>query len=145
VVGVEPICPVLTDHDCKIAPSTYYAHHRRQAAPAARTVRDAEPKILITLAYEVNYRVYGARKTWRHLNRQDVAVARRAVERLMRELGITGAVRGKKGDHHRPRSSTPITRGTPCGQRDAQQGTQSRMTRDARREYRRQTCPRPAR
>jgi putative transposase len=51
---------------------------------------------LITEAYEANYRVYGARKIWRHLNRQDVAVARCTVERLMRELGITGAVRGKK-------------------------------------------------
>ncbi|MFF8196712.1 IS3 family transposase [Streptomyces bobili] len=94
--GVEPICRVLTDHDCKIAPSTYYAHHKRQAAPAARTVRDAELKTLITDAYEANYRVYGARKIWRHLNRQGVAVARCTVERLMRELGITGAVRGKK-------------------------------------------------
>ncbi|MEJ8639987.1 IS3 family transposase [Streptomyces sp. MS2.AVA.5] len=94
--GVEPICRVLTDHDCKIAPSTYYAHHKRQAAPAARTVRDTELKTLITEAYEANYRVYGARKIWRHLNRQGVAVARCTVERLMRELGITGAVRGKK-------------------------------------------------
>jgi len=94
--------PVLTDHDCKIAPSTYYAHHKRRAAPAARTVRDAELRRLITEAYQANYRVYGARKVWRHLNRQDVAVARCTVERLMRELGITGAVRGKKGDHHHP-------------------------------------------
>ncbi|MER5200760.1 IS3 family transposase [Streptomyces sp. NPDC002884] len=44
----------------------------------------------------VRGRVYGARKIWRHLNRQGVAVARCTVERLMRELGITGAVRGKK-------------------------------------------------
>ncbi|WP_392959821.1 IS3 family transposase [Streptomyces sp. LN245] len=94
--GVEPICRVLTDHDCKIAPSTYYAHHKRQAAPSARTVRDAELKTLITQAYEANYRVYGARKIWRHLNRQNVLVARCTVERLMRDLGITGAVRGKK-------------------------------------------------
>ncbi|WP_326756765.1 IS3 family transposase [Streptomyces hirsutus] len=94
--GVEPICRVLTDHDCKIAPSTYYAHHKRQAVPAARTVRDRELKTLITEAHEANYRVYGARKIWRHLNRQDVAVARCTVERLMRELGITGAVRGKR-------------------------------------------------
>ncbi|MFF9221156.1 IS3 family transposase [Streptomyces viridosporus] len=94
--GVEPICRVLTDHDCKIAPSTYYAHHKRQATPAAHTVRDAELKTLITEVYEANYRVYGARKIWRHLSRQDVAVARCTVERLMRDLGITGAVRGKK-------------------------------------------------
>ncbi|MEV8530218.1 IS3 family transposase [Streptomyces sp. NPDC052000] len=79
-----------------MAPSTYYAHHKRQAAPAVRTVRDAELKTLIIQAYEANYRVYGARKIWRHLNRQDVAVARCTIERLMRELGITGAVRGKK-------------------------------------------------
>ncbi|NEA87472.1 IS3 family transposase, partial [Streptomyces sp. SID14436] len=94
--GVEPICRVLTDHDCKIAPSTYYAHHKRLTAPSARTVRDSELKILIQEAYEANYRVYGARKIWRLLNRQDVAVARCTVERLMRELGIAGAVRGKK-------------------------------------------------
>ena len=33
----------------------------------------------------------------------------------------------------------------PCGQRDAQQGTQSRVARDARRGYRQQTCPGPGR
>jgi putative transposase len=86
---------VLTAHDCKIAPSTYYAHHKRQARPAARTRRDAELRTLIIQAYEANYRVYGARKIWRHLNRQEVTVARCTVERLMRDLGITGAVRGK--------------------------------------------------
>ncbi|MEU9737232.1 IS3 family transposase [Streptomyces sp. NPDC048002] len=87
---------MLTTYDCKIAPSTYYAHHKRQTAPAARTVRDAELKTLITQTFEANYRVYGARKIWRHLNRQNVPVARCTVERLMRDLGITGAVRGKK-------------------------------------------------
>ncbi|MGK3945215.1 IS3 family transposase [Streptomyces caeruleatus] len=49
----------------------------------------------MTWAYEASYRVYGARKIWRHLNRKDGAVARRTAERLMRELEITGAVRGK--------------------------------------------------
>lgn len=46
--------------------------------------------------YTSNYRVYGARKIWCELNRQEHAVARCTVERLMRELGITGAVRGRK-------------------------------------------------
>ncbi|WP_374117283.1 IS3 family transposase [Streptomyces sp. MNU76] len=59
-------------------------------------VRDAELKTLITEAYEANYRVHSAWEIWRHLNRQGVAVARCTVECLMRELGITGAVRGKK-------------------------------------------------
>ncbi|MET9879532.1 IS3 family transposase [Actinacidiphila glaucinigra] len=94
--GVEPICRVLTAHDCKIAPSTYYAYHKRQATPAARTLRDTELKILIQEAYDANYRVYGARKIWRPPNRQGHDVARCTVERLMRDLGITGAVRGKK-------------------------------------------------
>jgi hypothetical protein len=30
--GVEPICRVLSEHDMPIAPSTYYAHKRQQAA-----------------------------------------------------------------------------------------------------------------
>ncbi|MFE9614329.1 IS3 family transposase, partial [Streptomyces sp. NPDC006012] len=49
----------------------------------------------ISEVFEANYRVYGARKIWRELNRQGRRVARCTVERLMRELGITGAVRGK--------------------------------------------------
>ncbi|MFB7293855.1 IS3 family transposase [Actinacidiphila glaucinigra] len=53
-------------------------------------------KILIQEAYDANCRVYGARKIWRHLNRQGHDVARCAVEPLMRDLGITGAVRGKR-------------------------------------------------
>ncbi|WP_285566762.1 hypothetical protein [Streptomyces sp. RTGN2] len=42
--GVEPICRMLTEHDCKIAPSIYYAHHKRLAEPSARTVRNARLK-----------------------------------------------------------------------------------------------------
>ncbi|WP_407986266.1 IS3 family transposase [Kitasatospora sp. CMC57] len=94
--GVEPICRVLTEHGCSIAPSTYYAHRKRLAQPAARTVRDEELKPLIKEVYNANYRVYGARKIWRELGRQGHTVARCTVERLMRELGIAGAVRGKK-------------------------------------------------
>lgn len=87
---------MLTGHDCKIAPSTYYAHRKRLRAPSARTVRDAELKPLIQQISEANYRVHGVRKVWRELRRQGHIVARCTVERLMRELGIIGAVRGKK-------------------------------------------------
>ena len=38
--GVEPICKVLTEHGCKIAPSTYWAALNRP--PCARAARDAE-------------------------------------------------------------------------------------------------------
>ncbi|WP_411572778.1 IS3 family transposase [Streptomyces pluripotens] len=94
--GVEPICRTLTAHDCQIAPSTYYAHKKRLETPSARSVRDEELKERIHEVYTSNYRVYGARKIWRELNRQGHAVARCTVERLMRELGIQGAVRGKR-------------------------------------------------
>lgn len=44
--------------------------------------------------FEANFGVYGARKVWRQLRREGVEVARCTVERLMRELGLRGAVRG---------------------------------------------------
>ncbi len=59
-------------------------------------MRDKELKEKIHEVYTSNYRVYGARKIWRELNRRGHAVARCTVERLMRELGIQGAVRGKR-------------------------------------------------
>ncbi|MEY2227893.1 MULTISPECIES: IS3 family transposase [Streptomyces] len=59
-------------------------------------MRDGELKLLVQHVYDTNYRVYGARKIWRELNRQGQAVARCTVERLMRELAIAGAVRGKR-------------------------------------------------
>ena len=36
--GVAPICRVLTEHGCAIAPRTYYAHLRR--APSKRSLWD---------------------------------------------------------------------------------------------------------
>ena len=42
-----------------------------------------------------NFGVYGAPKIWAQLNREGIEVARCTVERLMGELGIRGAVRGK--------------------------------------------------
>ena len=47
--------------------------------------------------------VYGARKVWLELNREGVGVARCTVERLMRDLGISG-VRGRQ---KKPRTTVP--------------------------------------
>jgi putative transposase len=91
--GVEPICRVLTEAGARIAPSTYYAAKRRP--PSARAVRDELLKALIRRVHEENYSVYGADKVWRQLHREGVRVARCTVERLMRELGLSGAVRGR--------------------------------------------------
>jgi putative transposase len=94
--GVEPICRVLTEHGCPIAPSTYYDALAR--TPCARDLRDDALKVEIARVHAENYGVYGARKVWLALNREGIAVARCTVERLMRELGLAGARRGR---HHR--------------------------------------------
>ncbi|MGQ0680698.1 MAG: IS3 family transposase [Actinomycetota bacterium] len=86
--GVESICAQLP-----IAPSTYYAAKSRQ--PSARSVSDAEMKDKIQEVFDDNYKVYGARKIWKELLRKQVAVGRDQVARLMAELGIRGASRGK--------------------------------------------------
>jgi putative transposase len=92
--GVEPICKVI-----KIAPSTYHEHARRQAKPEtapARVRRDIELKPEIKRVYDANFQVYGARKVWRQLKREGHDVARCTVERLMRNMGLAGVVRGRK-------------------------------------------------
>jgi putative transposase len=92
--GVEPICAVLREQDCPIAPSTYYDAAGRP--PSRRELRDERLKAAITRVHGENYGVYGARKVWLALNRQGTPVARCTVARLMRELGLHGARRGKK-------------------------------------------------
>lgn len=92
--GVEPICRQLP-----IAPSQYYAHKVRQRVPErlpARIQRDRALVPEIRRVYAQNFSVYGARKVWRQLGRESMGVARCTVERLMRSLGIQGAVRGRK-------------------------------------------------
>jgi putative transposase len=91
--GVEPICRVLSSAGARIAPSTYYAAKHRP--PSARAVRDAQLKVHIQRVYRDNFEVYGADKVWRQLGREGIAVARCTVERLMRELGLRGVVRGR--------------------------------------------------
>ncbi|MEW1955929.1 IS3 family transposase [Terrabacter sp. NPDC080008] len=91
--GVEPICTVLSEHGMPIAPSTYYANVNRHAT--AREHRDALLLQEIRRVHASNYGVYGARKVWLTLNREGIPVARCTVERLMRQDGLVGAVRGK--------------------------------------------------
>ena len=91
--GVEPICKVLP-----IAPSTYHAHVGRRADPAKRSGRakfDDALKPEIRRVFQDNFQVYGVRKVWRQLRRENHAVARCTVNRLMRDMGLQGAIRGK--------------------------------------------------
>jgi putative transposase len=91
--GVEPICTQLSELGVPIAPSTYYDQVNRE--PSRRQSRDEALKAEIARVHAANYGVYGARKVWLALNREGIGVARCTVERLMAELGLSGAVRGK--------------------------------------------------
>ena len=91
--GVEPICAVLP-----IAPSTYFLQKAQQDDPSARSARaqrDHDLRATIQRIWDDNEQVYGAEKVWRQLRREGQPVARCTVERLMRELGLRGAVRGR--------------------------------------------------
>ena len=103
--GVEPICRTL-----QIAPSTYYDRRSIARDPdraSARARSDAALSLKIDAAWEGNRKLYGARKIWHVLRRDGEDVARCTVERLMRALGIKGAVRGKKIVTTNPDTSLP--------------------------------------
>ena len=92
--GVEPICRVLP-----IAPSTYHADVAQRADPTQASPRARQDLVLmeqIQRVHAANFEVYGARKVWRQLGREGIAVARCTVERLMRRMGLRGVVRGKE-------------------------------------------------
>ena len=92
--GVEPLCAVLP-----IAPATYYEHRARTRDPSlrpARAVRDESLRPQIRRVWNESFDgTYGVEKVWRQLKRESVVVARCTVERLMREMGLRGVVRGR--------------------------------------------------
>lgn len=92
--GVEPICKVL-----RIAPSGYRRHAVQLRDPARRSVRAIRDERLrpeIERVWRANMQVCGADKVWKQMNRERIAVARCTVERLMRQLGLRGVMRGKR-------------------------------------------------
>jgi putative transposase len=91
--GVEPICKVL-----QVAPSTYHEHVAQRRDPSrlsAMAKSDLGLKPEITRVFKENFEVYGVRKVWRQLQREGFDVARCTVERLMKEMGLQGVIRGK--------------------------------------------------
>jgi putative transposase len=91
--GVEPICRVLP-----IAPSTYFRHKAAQRDPRKRSARAQHDEVLraiIRRIWDANHRVYGPRKVWKQMGREGLHEARCRVRRLMREMGLAGAVRGR--------------------------------------------------
>lgn len=122
VYGVEPICRVLP-----IAPSIARQASAQQSAErghfttaraclaepskaSARYQRDTELCPVIQRVWDKNYQVYGVRKAWHQLKREGFTVARCTVERLMRQIGMRGAVRGNVVKTTVPDTSAPCPR-----------------------------------
>jgi transposase InsO family protein len=106
VYGVEPICKVLP-----IAPSTYHERQAQRRDPSrlsARARRDLELKPQIARVFAENFAVYGVRKVWRQMRREQISLARCTVERLMRQMGLRGVIRGK------PLRTTISDKAAPC-------------------------------
>ncbi|WP_165700077.1 IS3 family transposase [Ornithinimicrobium ciconiae] len=98
--GVVPICRVLTEHGCPIAPSTYYAARSR-----GRSARAARDELVLDEVCRVHKAsrggLYGSRKFYHQLRREGVTVAgspvaRCTIERLMRTAGMQGVRRDRR-------------------------------------------------
>ena len=87
--GLEPICRVL-----QVAPSA--VRSRLSRPPSATAIADEVLKVRIRVLFDENYRVYGCRKIKAALAREGVIVDKDRIARLMRELGIHGATRGRR-------------------------------------------------
>lgn len=92
--GVEPVIAVLRGTDAGfLSVSGFYAAKRRP--PSARSRADAVLGERIGQVHEANYSVYGVRKMHAALRRDGIEVGRDRVGRLMRQLGLHGARRGR--------------------------------------------------
>jgi putative transposase len=122
--GVVPICAVLTTHGIPIAPSTYYAITAHGASVAE--LADAHAANALLDVWRANRGVYGVRKLWHAMRRAGWMLGRDQVTRLMRIVGIAGAIRGKhhtittRRDPHASRHPDLVKRGWSTPQRPDQ-------------------------
>ena len=78
---------------------TFYEHQAIARDPdraSDRAKRDGELRPELLRVWQDNRSVYGARKLWHAMKREQFDIARCTVERLMRNIGIEGVRRGKK-------------------------------------------------
>ncbi|WP_331769013.1 IS3 family transposase (plasmid) [Embleya sp. NBC_00888] len=99
-LGVDPVCRVLDT-----SPSTYFA--RKQRPKSARRLRDEQLMALIEREHGDSGGTHGARRIARAPARRGHPVARCTVERLMRELGIEGVIRGRRRRTTVPEPAAP--------------------------------------
>jgi putative transposase len=86
---VSRICRVLG-----VTPAGYYAWKKR--APSAHALRDDELKKRIVTYFEASHGNYGVPRIYKDFVEDGIAVSRKRIARLMRELGIAG-VSGREG------------------------------------------------
>ena len=91
---VESICRVVTEHGVQIAPRTY--RNWKRSAPSTRTVTDAHITDALRATIGTPEGLYGRRKMTAYLRRQGHRVAACTVDRLMRDEGLCGVIRGRK-------------------------------------------------
>ena len=100
--GIEPICAELP-----IAPSCY--HDNKTRSPSKRQLQDEKLLPQVERVFAENYGVYGRRKVWVQLNREGILIGRDRCERLMKQAGLEGMVRGPKVRTTRPDPKGPST------------------------------------
>ena len=91
--AVESVCEVLRSQGVQIAARTYRAW--KHARPSNRDLSDALMIDVLRSKIDKPEGLYGRRKMTAHLRRQGVAVSKRRIDRLMRQLGMNGLVRGR--------------------------------------------------
>ena len=84
-VGVKFLCAFLG-----VSRSGYYDWRKR--ADSNRLLEDAELKDIIRKIYDDAEEVYGSPRVFKSLKKQGIAIGRKRVERLMREMKLSGRV-----------------------------------------------------
>nr|WP_255372750.1 IS3 family transposase [Demequina sp. NBRC 110051] len=92
--AVESVCAVLRKQGVQIAARTY--RDMKQRAISDRYLEDAIVVNELMKTVDAPEGLYGRRKMVVHLRRSGLDVSKRRVDRLMRQQGMNGLVRGKK-------------------------------------------------
>ncbi|MGY3062955.1 transposase InsO family protein [Streptomyces sp. TE3672] len=98
--GVEPVCRELD-----LSVSAFNARRRRPKS--ARRQRDEQLIEHIRRVHDASSETYGARRIHRQLRREGITTARCAIERLMREDGLEGVIRGQRRRTTNPEPTAP--------------------------------------
>jgi transposase InsO family protein len=91
--AVGSICKVLREQGVPVAARTYRAW--KHAGPSVRDLADAVVIDVLRAKIGKPEGMYGRRKMTAHLRREGFPSSKRQVDRLMRQLGMNGLVRGK--------------------------------------------------